>query len=752
MERNICLLISLIILLQKVAAQDTEVISLRFIDSKTQHPIAEVFVAQDKSIYISNKEGEVLIPFTQNRKEINISHLHYRPIRFSIKNDTLIHLESKNTFLDEVEVRGFEQRKPIMEQPAPISYIESKDLTRFNETNFVHAVNTMPGIQMEERAPLSYRVSVRGSSLRSPFGVRNVKIYWNDLPLTEPNGVTPLNLIDLSNVDDIEVIKGPAGSLFGAGTGGVIQLSSASLAALEEGYGLGIMVGSFGMLRVTAQATNTYEQGATEMRFSTQQANGYREHSGSDRKTAQITQHLSLSDNHQIRLNTLLSSVDYQIPGGLTEEEFLENPRAARPMSATQNAGVQQRSVYLGVVSDYTFTKWHNKSVIFNNISRFDNPFITDYKTEKSISWGIRSLFDRDYQIGQTLLKLTVGGEYSHNLTNASNFGNRAGQTDTIRFRDFLNVSQAFAFLQTDWQLPRNWTLTGALSYNYMRYSIDRKQDMLLDTAYLFIRNFEPQLIPRIAILKGISKQWAIHASLSSGFSPPTISEVRTNEGTINSALDAERGLNYEAGFRWMSKNKRWLSDATFFYLQLKETITTETSEEGVVLFRNAGATNQPGIEYSLRGSLLRHIGIWQEITTHLAYTGHFFRFQEYSMRGEDFSGNALTGVSPHFTSVAFDFFMKKGFYYNITHQFSDAIPLNDANTIYASSYHLLNLRAGYQKLIKAKWQFEIFAGIDNILNQTYSLGNDLNAFGGRYFQAAPLRNYYGGLKIKYLK
>jgi iron complex outermembrane receptor protein len=41
-----------------------------------------------------------------------------------------------------------------------------------------------------------------------------------------------------------------------------------------------------------------------------------------------------------------------------------------------------------------------------------------------------------------------------------------------------------------------------------------------------------------------------------------------------------------------------------------------------------------------------------------------------------------------------------------------------------------------------------VFAGIDNALDEKYSLGNDLNAFGGRYYNAAMPRNYYAGLSI----
>jgi iron complex outermembrane receptor protein len=42
-------------------------------------------------------------------------------------------------------------------------------------------------------------------------------------------------------------------------------------------------------------------------------------------------------------------------------------------------------------------------------------------------------------------------------------------------------------------------------------------------------------------------------------------------------------------------------------------------------------------------------------------------------------------------------------------------------------------------------------AGVDNLLDQKYSLGNDINGFGGRYYNAAPGRNYYVALLIQFL-
>jgi iron complex outermembrane receptor protein len=46
----------------------------------------------------------------------------------------------------------------------------------------------------------------------------------------------------------------------------------------------------------------------------------------------------------------------------------------------------------------------------------------------------------------------------------------------------------------------------------------------------------------------------------------------------------------------------------------------------------------------------------------------------------------------------------------------------------------------------------EIFAGGENLGNTRYSLGNDINAAAGRYYNTAPGRNYYAGVSLQWLK
>ena len=106
-----------------------------------------------------------------------------------------------------------------------------------------------------------------------------------------------------------------------------------------------------------------------------------------------------------------------------------------------------------------------------------------------------------------------------------------------------------------------------------------------------------------------------------------------------------------------------------------------------------------------------------------------------------------MTGVSPNVAVAGTDIMLLNKFYTNITLTYVDHAPLNDANSEFASEYFLMGARAGYKGQIK-RLPIEIFGGVDNLLDERYSLGNDLNAFGGRYYNVAAGRNFYFGIRI----
>lgn len=744
---KIKILLALIILPTLLSAQTI----VKFYDSKSEETVPGVLVRTDqKNSYVSNENGELNINMSDPMDMIS-SHLTYESKTFRVipNENNQIYLDKKEVSLTEVIVTTFETERPLLEQAAAIVRVSEADLFRFNETSLVNAFNTKPGIRVEERAPASYRISIRGSSLRAPFGVRNVKIYWNDIPFTAPDGTSPLNILDLSNVENTEIIKGPAGSIYGAGNGGVVSFTSRQKIT-DNKISSDLAIGDFGMTRYRFGINQQLENGGVSASYVRQKSDGHREHSALDRKVFQVAGNFYPSEKQSFSSQLLYSDLFYQLPGPLTAEQLAENPRQARPGSASQNASISQKSLYGTLGHEYQFTnQLSNTTSLYINTTDFENPFNLDYKKETQYGYGGRTKFTLNEQVGNFPVRIIAGGEYQFGKTAAQNYGNRNGLADTIRFSDDLITTQAFLFQQIEMDLSERLLLTIGLSENFSRFVIDRNINANTGISSSAQKKFDPVIIPRVALSGKINSSSSMFGSISSGFSPPTIDEVRTNEGSINLALEAEKGTNYELGYRANFVGGKINTDFTVFYFQLDETITSFTNEQGVVLFRNAGSTDQKGIEALVDYALIRNqLGFVQELKMTHAYTGHFFQFKDYQQNENDFSGNDLTGVSPHTLINQVDLRTRPGFYLNFTHQWVDQIPLNDANTIYQDKYNLMNTRIGWRSNLLLKWDLEVYAGVDNLLNESYSLGNDLNAFGGRYFQPAPLRNYFGGIKI----
>ena len=195
-------------------------------------------------------------------------------------------------------------------------------------TSLLPSFNQIPGIRMEERSPGSYRLSMRGSLLRSPFGVRNVKIYLNQIPLTDAGGNTYLNVIPVGMLEGVEIMKGPAASVYGAGTGGVVLLHSGDDAAAEikkRQLSASVTGGSFGLFKQSLGWYINEKKTRISIYQDHQRATCYREQSALHRDA------LAARISHQIgkqifSVQMLYSNIFYQTPGALTLSQFQQNP------------------------------------------------------------------------------------------------------------------------------------------------------------------------------------------------------------------------------------------------------------------------------------------------------------------------------------------------------------------------------------------------------------------------------------------
>ena len=709
------------------------------------------------SVYVSAKckPAVVMQPCIVARSIAFFWVLFFANNTYAQQKDSLQSI-SDTAALQNVTVTAFASQMKWKDVPASVALLSKQNLLRYDNASLVPAMNIVPGVRMEERSPGSYRLSIRGRLLRSPFGVRNVKVYWNDIPLTDATGNTYINLVDVNSLQSIEIIKGPAASFYGANTGGAVILHSDDNKPYKKNvFNAAVSGGSFGMFNESAGWRFGNAEFVSNLQQSHLQNEGYRQQSALNKDVVKWNSRWNISSKESLSFLAFYTKLHYETPGGITQAQLDLNPKLARqpagsfPGAVAQKTGVYNETGFAGVTLRSAFTKdFGNTTSVVVNKTSFRNPFITNYENRKEWNYSGRTDFHYAYKNGSFGLQANAGAEYQYNDSYIRVFGNKGGEPDTIQYKDKVHVTQYFLFAQLNMNIGSKLFIQAGASRNEIRYWYNRTTDA--SQVYPKITNSGPTVSPRFGVSYAAIKSLSFYGTIAKGFSPATLAEVRPSTGIVNYTLQPEYGWNYEAGIKGTVVKNMLDYNASFYYFNLKNAIVRRTDAAGADYYVNAGSTIQKGVEVWLNGriihdgkKLIRSFNLWN------SFSYQPYRFNDYVIGSTIYSGNALTGVPRKINITGFDVKTKHYYYGNITFNYTSSISLNDASTFKAKPYHLLQLKMG-REFYYSKCNVNVFAGVDNMLNEVYSLGNDINAAGSRYFNAAPLRNYYGGVRIEF--
>lgn len=645
--------------------------------------------------------------------------------------------------LNEIAVKGYYNRQPLLRSVAAVSLIDSAQINNQNNASFVGIANTVAGVRMEERSPGSYRFSIRGSLLRSPFGIRNIKIYVDDFPLTDAGGNTYLNLMDVKSVSAIEIYKGPEASTYGANTGGAVLVNT--IALNKNNIEFGASVGSYGLFKQHASISHKFKNYRFNFSQGVQKSDGYRENSALNRNFIQSTHQWDYTTKGQLKALVFVSDLSYQTPGGLTAAQQIQNPQMARPATPTlpgaitQKAGIYNKTIFGGLSNSYQLND-NLKHVIalFGAYTDFKNPFITNYEKRYEKTFGLRTFFDLSISKAHFNWNTQLGIESASTHSEISNANNNAGTAAALQAKNDLTADQSFAFLRMNFDISKRLLFELGTSLNFYKYNYESYFPTVVAQKQ---KKFANQLMPKIALSYLISPMLSARGTVSKGYSPPTLAEVRASDNLININLQPEYGWNYEIGLRLKTNNNRFYANVNAFSYHLKDAIVRRLNQNDTEYFINAGGTKQQGVEIEAVGWLVQNKPdkFLTSLQIRSSYTYSNFRFQE----------NKLTGVPDHCLVSSAEFTFLKNVSLFAQHNYTASIPLNDANTVKAKSYHLTELKASLKNLTVRKTKLEIFSGVNNLFNKSYSLGNDLNAANGRYFNPAAKINFYFGFVVQ---
>ena len=672
-----------------------------------------------------------------------------------------IQLEADAVNLNEVRVTGFNGDKSNKETAGSIGLITSSDIERGNGVSLQPALNSIAGVKMEQSTLSEARISIRGNGVRASYGIRNIKIYVNDIPITEADGTTRIEALDINSIGRAEVIKGPASSIYGAGVGGVINFQLQRSPYQEQSTELNSEIGTFGLHRLST----TYKNGGDKMNsyisLGWHEYDGYREHSNDMRRFMTANFQLFPDDKRIITLLLNRTTQHSQIPGALNREQYQVDPKQANASNMDKAAGRYQNWTRVGLGQRYQFNDhFSNSSSIFTYFYDLDHPLPYAYLRNYYQSYGGRTRFSYHANFAFLPTTFSAGAEFNEGLTKGSQFVNNQGKEGEINSTIDYNNKNFSLFYQSETEITEKTHFILGLSYTSMSYDVKN----YLNESQTGIKKFDPQVSPRVALSHNFNEALSLHASVSSGFSPPSSSEIKNVDGSINPKIQAEKAINYEINAKGNFLKSRITYDLSLFKMDMKGELITQSVQQGITIYNNSGKTSHNGIELALSYQVLKEEdnNFIQSLRPFTAITYSDFKFKDYKKLNatneiiENYDGNVLTGIAPWVIMGGLELKTKMGLYFYGSYYYNDKIFLNDANTDFHASYHVVNTKIGFNQQLSKSFIIDIHGGVDNLLNKKYSSILSLNAvgFGGAqpaYFNPSPSRNGYVGINIKHL-
>lgn len=618
----------------------------------------------------------------------------------------------------------------------------------------------IPGLTVSNRNNPSQdpRISIRGFGARSAFGVRGIRILRDGIPLTLPDGQTPVDYLDLESVGRVEVMRGSASSLYGNAGGGVVDLRTSAPPPVPISGAVRLWNGSFATRRIVGKAGGATDGFGYQANAARTESDGYRDYSR--QRMANGFGRVSYDRGagsyalEWLGVNTPVA----QNPGALTRPQFETDPRLADPLSIRKSARKAVTQSQVGLTARGSGARGEIEASGYLGTRTLDNPLafaIVD--VGRAISGGsLRATLP--FSLLGADNRLTAGAELQRqddlrrNFTNCNDIPRPTVPTPTCpdpsveRGTVTLNqrelVSSIGSYLRDELELGDRFILTGSARTDAVRF---RVEDKLISATNPDDsgRRLLDAVSPMVGVLAKISESHSAYANISSAFETPTATELGnqpSGAGGINRDLKPQRSTTLELGVKGVGTSGLQYNAALFATRVKDELIPFDIpASRGRRYFRNAGRTSRRGAELGLG------IGIGL-VDLGGAYTYANYRFVDFTVDTVHYAGNQVPGIPRQtFQATAT---LRGSFATLVTEaSLADRMFVNDANSESSPGYAIVNARVVSSVLSRGSG-VELTLGAQNVFNTRYISSVSVNAAGGKFYEPGSQRSLYVGISL----
>jgi len=656
------------------------------------------------------------------------------PLSLAAQKDT--------TLLNEVVVAAPLIPSSLLMAPTAISVVNAASIQpATTQLSLKEYLGQVPGLfaQNQFNYNQDLRIAIRGFGARAAFGIRGVQIIIDGIPETTPDGQGQLDNLPLGLINKIEVLRGPSGALYGNAAGGVLLINTID-SLVGQKIVLRATGGAFGL--ASRQVTLGLNKGrfSSVLFYNHTQSDGYREQSSFKQEQFNAKLAFSPSKNHLLKWQFNLTDSPFaQDPGSLNLETAQENPRAARDANLTYKTSEKINHLKTGL--SHSFTKelssekeWRLNSYVFGAKR--------DFLGSLPFRGGGVSAFARNYygfgsqaQISGRS-KTIFGMGHAAQTDLRSRYENLQGQLGplTERQKEFYENTHGFLSNKTPFG---KLSLTSSLRYDHIKMGL---KDLGL------FKNYNAWS-PSVSIGYSLKANQFINFQYAQSFETPTLSEAaNAPDGSLgfNAELKPTVAQSYEVIYRGKKNLKqgflRW--ELTGF--------TSQSSQELLPyelaaypqrqFYKNMGKTIRKGVETQLSYKRSRF-----ELSS--SYTFAHYTFQKGGALDAAISGNKIPGIPDHHWNTSMSLGLGKNSHINLQYAYVGRMLANNSNSVAVASYGLAHMNA-HRDFVNPWGKIRLFGGVQNLGNISYFDNIRINAFGGRFYEAAPTRNVYIGLEI----
>ncbi len=741
-------------------------------------PGALVIVNNKDSMY-ADENGELQLVLRRGiTADLTVTAKGYGSKSVVVRNSPIqyiVFLDAINFETNNIQVRGLYNGKSLLRTPGSIATLVKKDLERNDEIELQQSFNLLPGARMEFRnINTGARIILRGYGNQNNNNGIGYKAYYNDIPLTDADGTTNLDDIDFATLGRVEVFRGPVSSVYGSGIGGVVSFLSEKAA---EGVSLkqDFLAGSNNLRRTTSSTGVGNDKTNILFNYGQQVTDGYRENSKSKKDFWNLNAFFYSNPKTTISFYAYYTKSDDQLSGQVDSLGLIYSPASADTNYVKNNSHSALESVRMGVTHEYAFTKlFSNKTTFFVGTQEIGQSVAAVLTKTNKTSFGFRTAFIYTPRLGKTVTsRITLGMEGNKNIIYQQTYNLNNGALGTLRTDQEIKPMQWNAFGMLELNIDKNTLMVFSGSANFITY--DNEDLRATGGGYINqsgFKVFKPLITPRWVVNHLVSKNVSVYSNYSMGYAQPGTNQfVISQTDKVNNDIKPEISNTFEVGTKASFFKETMYVNFAFFNMDVTDKIVTQNfpstgGQPAYTAFVNAGTVNFTGAELAANYAWIpKEKGLIQLIRPFLSYTYNGSKNSDLKSDNnnntatKNYSNLRVSGLARNILNTGLDIEAGNGFYANLTDLFTDKMPITLDNTVFADSYNLVNIKAGYRmnfgKAGTSHFSLDIFGGNNNIFNARYAqfvvinlvqVGNVLP----RYFTPGPKSSLYGGINLSY--